>query len=1206
MTVSMAQPGNSIVSAVKARGVVLFCGAGISIDPPATLPDWKTLRDETIRAVASVDDTLAARVPALLDQSIIGRSGGGLAPELVATIVRAVVPSYFQSLRVLDHDQPNGNHRLIAQLACARLVSTIITTNFDQLIEKALDSAGVSYRVRRSDADFAAFAGAPGAGAPVELLKLHGCISDPDTIVATVEQEAVGLSMEKGRVLAALWRDFVTLFWGYSGADLKLDLDYLRMTTAASTARGFFWNLFANDSFRETPNEYVQELVSRYTGRGFVCHETLAALLGPLVDHKPEPNAPFDAIVTLRAARGAQLAASLRDWAGHSVRPAHAQEIFGRLHESTGALAEAVACYGQLASIASREKRTSLEALAFARGGELLASLGQWKSAEQTIRRADDLARTCGSIDIDLLEARSLGLADVAQGYLLRSTQPRAFARLLSRWATPRVAADALIVELDTADYLMLQRQSSRALELYRSVEAKARAAGRLVTVVDVLARRARAHAAVNHSDDVAVDTRAGADLARALGRHADVALFDIQLRLCDAAAITPEQRAGFSSVLKTAANERIACELALDLCELELLSPEDVPGVLDRVEAYVESGGHHLRVRLAVQRSVTYRKSGDAAQELATITAVRPLLARSGNEAPAILLYQRLADLQEALGRPPADVLASLQSAAAISRRAFGMSASLEERLAAVRRRISGAAAIEFDAFVDEWRNFVPSLDHLLPVLASYAGVQPAANIGDALSSKFGPDARFAWLLWGVAVACRQLRTSGQPIDAFNLANGSIGMALSLDDHQLAAVLMNECGLNLMALEKPDVAFEAFRRAAAASEQAGDFEEAIEDLFNAGRALRELKKTSDAVAYLNRAFAHVEERQDLVRGAALSLEAGEAGKELGDNNGSLENFEHAQYLAWTLGDRPRMEQAAMRLAKVHWNLGAFEESIAYRHQLVEWQRERGDVAAATPFAFLIGNTYEEKIGRPDDALVYYRLAQSLNEQTHSLDATDLSQRIKRCEQASASVPMRCWTVLCSIAESMSRAERTAAQMAMAMDFNLWRFEPRSFGAWYERAFPGSVPYPHEGDAETPIWRFALVHQLLALGRAAQDMHDHAESLLVFRMADEAAKLLGIAQGSYLAHSHMASLYDLLGDKDSAAAERDSGGSIRNAFDVASRATGITDRTAADKTFTPWQLLGVRLAVATHAIPDLTLRHTIVKGRMNYEFRMDD
>ena len=125
----------------------------------------------------------------------------------------------------------------------------------------------------------------------------------------------------------------------------------------------------------------------------------------------------------------------------------------------------------------------------------------------------------------------------------------------------------------------------------------------------------------------------------------------------------------------------------------------------------------------------------------------------------------------------------------------------------------------------------------------------------------------------------------------------------------------------------------------------------------------------------------------------------------------------------------------------------------------------------------------------------------------HELDATDLPQRIERCEQASVAVPTRCWTVLSRIAESISRAERTAAQVALAIDFNLWRFEPRSFGAWYERAFPGAIPYPHEANTDTPIWRFALVYQLLALGRAAQDMHDHPESLLVLRMADEAAKV---------------------------------------------------------------------------------------------------
>jgi hypothetical protein len=77
------------------------------------------------------------------------------------------------------------------------------------------------------------------------------------------------LSIEKSELLRALWRDFTVVFWGYSGADLKIDLDYLGRASAAPTAVGFFWNLFASRTYRETPNEFVHELapVSRpWTG----------------------------------------------------------------------------------------------------------------------------------------------------------------------------------------------------------------------------------------------------------------------------------------------------------------------------------------------------------------------------------------------------------------------------------------------------------------------------------------------------------------------------------------------------------------------------------------------------------------------------------------------------------------------------------------------------------------------------------------------------------------------------------------------------------------------------------------------------------------------------------------------------------------------------------------------------------------------------
>ena len=138
-----------IRSAVAERRTVLFCGAGVSMDPPATLPDWKTFRDRTIEAVATAESSLSRYLAELVNPELVGEAGHALAPELVATQVRTVVPDYFQSLGVLDHDQTNQNHQLIAQLIGAGLVTHVVTTNFDQLIEKALAAVGIHFHVYR-------------------------------------------------------------------------------------------------------------------------------------------------------------------------------------------------------------------------------------------------------------------------------------------------------------------------------------------------------------------------------------------------------------------------------------------------------------------------------------------------------------------------------------------------------------------------------------------------------------------------------------------------------------------------------------------------------------------------------------------------------------------------------------------------------------------------------------------------------------------------------------------------------------------------------------------------------------------------------------------------------------------------------------------------------------------------------------------------
>src|SRR5688572_4642565 len=82
---------------------VLFCGAGISMDPPAGLPDWHLLRDETIHAIASQDAYLDKFVQTLTTVPMIGMPGKrGLTPEIVASAISSRCEGYFESFRALE------------------------------------------------------------------------------------------------------------------------------------------------------------------------------------------------------------------------------------------------------------------------------------------------------------------------------------------------------------------------------------------------------------------------------------------------------------------------------------------------------------------------------------------------------------------------------------------------------------------------------------------------------------------------------------------------------------------------------------------------------------------------------------------------------------------------------------------------------------------------------------------------------------------------------------------------------------------------------------------------------------------------------------------------------------------------------------------------------------------------------------------------
>ena len=98
----------------------------------------------------------------------------------------------------------------------------IVTVNFDTLIE----SNGVNVQRMVSDEDFRVGEDylakyVTGQQGPVPLLKLHGSIEERETIVATVDQTAQGLSTPKQKCMHAILDEGKKLPWVYVGYSMR-------------------------------------------------------------------------------------------------------------------------------------------------------------------------------------------------------------------------------------------------------------------------------------------------------------------------------------------------------------------------------------------------------------------------------------------------------------------------------------------------------------------------------------------------------------------------------------------------------------------------------------------------------------------------------------------------------------------------------------------------------------------------------------------------------------------------------------------------------------------------------------------------------------------------------------------------------------------------------------------------------------------------
>ncbi|HYH08206.1 MAG TPA: SIR2 family protein [Thermoanaerobaculia bacterium] len=243
------------VQAARAnRSLAVFCGAGISIPPPARLPDARTLSRTVLETFLGSDLAAEIGVP-------------DLRPEVLFQKIRRHDADYLIRVlaSLLDAPSFNANHLLLAELlgdGCA-----VITTNFDLLIERAAAHLGVDASA---------------------LFKIHGSIDDPDSLMLTIDQVNDGLSRDRTEHLRHLTRDRTLLVLGYSGLD-QLDL----MPELARCAyRRVLWINHRNEPAPVVERPAVEE-VARLPRLTFLSYDT-GALTGALLRNAmPRPMVAY-------------------------------------------------------------------------------------------------------------------------------------------------------------------------------------------------------------------------------------------------------------------------------------------------------------------------------------------------------------------------------------------------------------------------------------------------------------------------------------------------------------------------------------------------------------------------------------------------------------------------------------------------------------------------------------------------------------------------------------------------------------------------------------------------------------------------------------------------------------------------------------------------------------------------------------------------
>ena len=163
-----------IISSIRSRDLVVFCGAGISRNSGLPIANelTRTILEELPIKAVDINEIIESDLPFEAFMEYLSESSD------ISNI-----------LNIFVDGKPNTNHVLIAKLAKYGYLKKIYTTNFDLLIEKALEIEGLiknkDFEVRFYEYDFLDL-DLISRESKIQIYKLHGSVEDENSIRTTI------------------------------------------------------------------------------------------------------------------------------------------------------------------------------------------------------------------------------------------------------------------------------------------------------------------------------------------------------------------------------------------------------------------------------------------------------------------------------------------------------------------------------------------------------------------------------------------------------------------------------------------------------------------------------------------------------------------------------------------------------------------------------------------------------------------------------------------------------------------------------------------------------------------------------------------------------------------------------------------------------------------------------------------------------------